>query len=52
MGGHVGMALDSSRHLHLYTDAKDMGIVAKRVKQPAYAMFDLLAYWKKVSKYE
>lgn len=52
VGGRVGMALDKSRRLHLYVDGEKLGTVAERVKEPAYTMFDLLAYWKKVSEHK
>nr|KAG5712429.1 hypothetical protein BaRGS_011403 [Batillaria attramentaria] len=35
--------------LHLYVNGADQGVAARDVPHPCYAIFDLWAYWKKVT---
>ena len=49
VGSHLGLAMSTERSLHLYADNKDQGVVAARMPDPCYFMFDLMDYCTKVA---
>nr|KAG5712427.1 hypothetical protein BaRGS_011401 [Batillaria attramentaria] len=49
VGDRVGVLVDAARCLHLYVNGADQGVAARDVPHPCYAIFDLWAYWKKVT---
>lgn len=42
MGSRVGVRIDKARYLHLYIDGEDQGVVVPDVRQPCWAVFDLV----------